>query len=727
MKRFKVLFAYSILSILILSIFTAIPNCSADSGSFIVHQEGYVFTSVPLKISKFTSADGIFPKTNGPNSGSTYSSEGLICNYTGTSKYVQLTDAAKTRVKSAEVILSSDAFETIPSTNQVYMQIRFTDESVSPNKYWIINIRITSERAIYQLRYNAQDGLGEINLGETTPVWYEQIQGVQTYHMAFEVVPGAVNIGFNGMNRSIDCPLVPSSSTYFGYLHVKSGLVWENDKTITLSKLAIYNSQGFHFNDHLKMTLSPYGYDFGISFHLHADATRYEMVDVLREYAITYGVKGTLDVFMESNTEVYGDGVLQNISLLNSLLALKDAGWDIGIHSGAAESRTRSQILELLDAFEDTFGAKPAIWSDHSSNNQDLNKSGNNLYSDYYIADYLQQNEIPAWINNESHAHMDSMFGSLNGIVYEQPGFENLYTFRASAYYFPSLAQFNSDSELMMGLATTGTVNLYHEYPHRFCVVSSGGKLIGSETGPGVTFNGTYYSYPATHYQSGEKWYMHPKHVAWFETAKAYNIWYATAREVVDRSSVFQQLTFLETASGVEITNPAQNDIDGLTLYTRSESKPDYILYSDGTYYYPSKSAVGWAFGINVPKGTILSLEKVEPSNVPQVYLDSVGLSIHRTGDRLFVYALNDGVAHIEPMLNYIDYRITNSKDTLIPFIEGSLEWNTSKGELYEVWSASAYRQELLDAAISPIFAIIPLVIIVSVIPMVMGLGRKLK
>lgn len=45
----------------------------------------------------------------------------------------------------------------------------------------------------------------------------------------------------------------------------------------------------------------------------------------------------------------------------------------------------------------------------------------------------------------------------------------------------------------------------------------------------------------------------------------------------------------------------------------------------------------------------------------------------------------------------------------------------------YKIMTLSDYNSQVLNDAISPIFAILPLVIIVSVIPMVMGLGRKLK
>lgn len=45
----------------------------------------------------------------------------------------------------------------------------------------------------------------------------------------------------------------------------------------------------------------------------------------------------------------------------------------------------------------------------------------------------------------------------------------------------------------------------------------------------------------------------------------------------------------------------------------------------------------------------------------------------------------------------------------------------------YRIMTIADYRQMMFEDSISPIFAIIPLVIIFSVIPMVMGLGKKLK
>lgn len=45
----------------------------------------------------------------------------------------------------------------------------------------------------------------------------------------------------------------------------------------------------------------------------------------------------------------------------------------------------------------------------------------------------------------------------------------------------------------------------------------------------------------------------------------------------------------------------------------------------------------------------------------------------------------------------------------------------------YTLMTEAYYRQEQMNNAITPIFAIIPLVIILSVIPMVMGIGKKLK
>lgn len=82
-------------------------------------------------------------------------------------------------------------------------------------------------------------------------------------------------------------------------------------------------------------------------------------------------------------------------------------------------------------------------------------------------------------------------------------------------------------------------------------------------------------------------------------------------------------------------------------------------------------------------------------------------------------------------------YRWEPTEDTIVMCDGESVEYSTTPegyilievedGKEYMITTLDDYRQLQFGEAISPIFAIIPLVIIVSVIPMVMGLGRKLK
>lgn len=73
-------------------------------------------------------------------------------------------------------------------------------------------------------------------------------------------------------------------------------------------------------------------------------------------------------------------------------------------------------------------------------------------------------------------------------------------------------------------------------------------------------------------------------------------------------------------------------------------------------------------------------------------------------------------------------YYVTNGENSYGPF-DSVNGWAII--ELYpgtnEIITETQYRQDQMDSAISPIFAIIPIVIIVGLIPMVMGFGRKLK
>lgn len=76
-----------------------------------------------------------------------------------------------------------------------------------------------------------------------------------------------------------------------------------------------------------------------------------------------------------------------------------------------------------------------------------------------------------------------------------------------------------------------------------------------------------------------------------------------------------------------------------------------------------------------------------------------------------------DELIVVDGDLELVDYAV---KDDALLFM-------TEAGEAYEIMTEGAYRSLLMERSISPIFAIIPLVIIMSVIPLVMGLGRKLK
>lgn len=72
---------------------------------------------------------------------------------------------------------------------------------------------------------------------------------------------------------------------------------------------------------------------------------------------------------------------------------------------------------------------------------------------------------------------------------------------------------------------------------------------------------------------------------------------------------------------------------------------------------------------------------------------------------------------------------VRDSNGDVVPSIysSGIVTWDALEGEEYSIYSVTAHRAYMMDEAISQIFAIIPLVIILSVIPMVMGIGRKLK
>lgn len=481
------------------------------------------------------------------------------------------------------------------------------------------------------------------------------------------------------------------------------------------------------YSDNLQKSYTPYGYDMTLAFDIHADYMRYEMVDVAKNIADEYGVMGTLNTFVHGNSN-YGEGFADNSTLLSSLKAARTSGWALGTHALSAQTVDRETAIEYLEEHKDLLGEYPQTWTDHGGMDHDLWMDGDDPSSNYYISDVLKTKLVAAWLNVESVYQAPGMDLNLNGMYVADVNGIDTYTASRGTYlsFLASVAP-----ESYMGYMSSRSTIVIHDYLTNLCVVADGGTLIGTSQGTGVTPTPLWFKEPQSYYQNN-LWYPHPAFKSSIETiTSSGNIWSAGVSEIYQYTEAVRGASILDSATSVQITNPSPIDLRGLTLYTLDTEEPEYALHYNGKYYRPQAAADGWNFVIdNVPRGSVITLEKVYiPDFMPEIKLDSSGVMVWADENKTYIYAPQNGAAHVGLNYDYTDYLLLDSNGETIDYelVDGSIYWNVTRGELYEVQSYAAYRSEQMSAAMSPIFAIIPLVIIVSVIPMVMGLGRKLK
>lgn len=168
-----------------------------------------------------------------------------------------------------------------------------------------------------------------------------------------------------------------------------------------------------------------------------------------------------------------------------------------------------------------------------------------------------------------------------------------------------------------------------------------------------------------------------------------------------------------DNASRAGITMPSfTHETDITPAITYSISPANFEIYVQnyrqhemqicGFYHY-------WTIAQNT-NHTIISDLTFEPDNVLSFSVTNIG-----GNSRLFVAA-----PFVEMVLD------SNGDEVNFTTTEGGIILEVESDD-YRIMTIDFYRQEQMDQAISPIFAIIPLMIIISVISMVIGLGRKLK
>lgn len=708
----SVIAALSIISFLLMvSLF--IPQTEAISAPIT---EGYVLDETIFS-SDFHTADANFTiDTPYSGAGFQYTTDGLLCNWSSASKLVRINIAAS---ESNAVRMVATA--TISDANRPLWYFALKGANDYPNIMVIINPQPYTV-AISGTVYTA---LGVNHAMDAMNIRMDG-NGTFTYDMMVSIATdGILTVGVNGVDVTQDLGLSFVAPCQVTSVRASSGLAFDSTphyiNSVTVGSDAEYV-------DVLHPTITPWGYDLTYSVHFHADGARPATIAAITEISETYGLKGTLDIFMRGDATEWG---WNDTGYAQAVLDLYNSGWSIGIHAFANHNVTRADMLTLLDTFEDYFGTLKTF-SDHGYVQQTMIRNGMNSSNQYYIADILVDKGTTVWVNDVPVSHSIYVDLNIGGVSYENSTYEGLNLFRVTALqsgaFFNGYASKAAMEDAFQTYAWQRAVILEHEYIARFlyAMMPNGTKYTLWPTVGDYIYNSDVY-FDSKHNLPEATWHALPNLVTFLSMLNDYNTWYAPAYDVWARSHIIQQMTVSDAAGTVTITNPTATDVPGFTLYSISE--PEYALQCDNKIYYPVKGTYSWSFVIDeVPRGASIILSKVDiPLSAPTIYLDSSPVAYWTDGNRMGVYALTDGQIHIDPSFDYTDYRLTKSDGTVVEYTDGSLLWNATRGEIYTIQSNADYHAELMNQAISPIFAIIPLVIIMSVIPVVMGLGRKLK
>ncbi len=579
---------------------------------------GYELSSIVTSDSFMAPSDNVTLSTNG---GSLVdydtTSEGLkiFFNQTSSALYIE---KASTEADCVRMLIDISA---IDSTHSLDVKTMFRVEGI-PSWYYGVTIYISEH--LVSLYPN-------VGLGDGTPRFqnFEFVYdsgGKETIDVVVKVQNGNVDVGIDGFEISLKTDYEVRTDLMFDKVTLSSGSnKWSSPAEIFLKRFEIGNNAQVVFHDRLHVTLTPWGHDFTISMQIHADDANPAQLALFRYLADYYGVRGEFSAF-EDLSDFFKPtqfSIKTNESYKNELLALQSSGWDIGLHAAIPRNANRTEVLSLIDQFQQAFGPLPS-WVDHGQMYQDIWQQGNDPGSDYYVSDYLVENDVMIWVNQENNSHSRFQDLNLDTVVYQNGLYPGLDLLRVSKYginyetngwqaVFAPVTQ-DELSARQRVYAINGAVLLYHDYTLKYTYVEDGGVNYATQ-------NLTNMGYPYTlitdianarTHENGT-WHLMPWIEDYFAAMKEdYDVWYATPREIYDRSMIMDGLTVEENATAVSITNPSASGLPGLTIFTKE--RPSYCLKVGGTYYYAEQGAESWHFVIpSIAAGASIELAKAEP------------------------------------------------------------------------------------------------------------------
>lgn len=629
---------------------------------------------------------------------------------------------------------------TEPAADTVALSLDMREMTPGHQAVLLVKFNTPVSGHFYQLRLDIKDSYMNLRpgyylgAGSSTPETISvpvQVNAMERTDLLIRMVEGNIVFSINGLEYTLRTDLVVHTNLSVSNITIgSSNALWSAPASLYLSNLQIGNNTTVDYYDGLHKTITPWGYDYTLTMQIHADDASPAKLMLLKELADTYGVRGEFASWVRTANPDKQYSITTSTEYRDALLALQASGWDIGLHAVNDHHTNRTAMLADIALFEQIYGPLRS-WVDHGTISQDIYRSGNDPASPYYIADYLDDNEIMIWINQVAHSH--STYEDLNyeGASYTHSGFPGLDLFRVSKSGV--LAQFlDWDSNFapatqddwdrrLRPYADMRSVLAWHDYTDRYLCVEDGGVLYAhhSHSNAGYPYELITAEEAAAQganvHPDGTWQIKEPIETMFASMRDSYNVWYATATEVYDRSRLVQNVQFNEAPGYVTLTNYNSVPVEGFTIYTQTE--PDYCLKIGSKTYYAVQGAESWAFVIDeLPAGTTKLTKRWLPDGAPSVESDSVPMALWSDGARLYMHLLRSGIAHVSTALDADDIRIESADGTIVEDGADEIFYLGDQGVTYVAYSLAAYRSDQIDNAMSPLYAIIPVVVVLAVV-----------
>jgi len=422
-----------------------------------------------------------------------------------------------------------------------------------------------------------------------------------------KVGDGYILTGINGIEDEQLYPSLLNFASDGMRIEISPGTDMYEWRTMALFSLQVGKGSEYKYRDTLHRTIVPDGMDFAFSLQMHADRAFIPHFYLMANISQEYGLMGTYDCWAKGNLEQYG---MDSPEYVAALHALQDSGWDIGIHAAEPRSVNRTGVIRAIETISSEFG-DVRTWSDHGQRPQDLAYSGMDATSQYYTKDLIQEIGC-GWMNDldTSQSYRNDL--NLVGLNYTASGYEGIPTFRVSKQQVYSLfiepGRQDNMTSWLRALSSNRAVIMNHDYlAYFFCVSMNGSSYSALPAHYGILETPWKELAPKTDFQNCT-WYPDSNFIDMLESFRDRSVWFASVRDVYDRSCLVQNVEIEENETHVTIFNKNQQRVTGLTFFTRGA--PDYHLTGDVPFTVGMGTGGSWHFIFDLEPGQVIILEK---------------------------------------------------------------------------------------------------------------------